>query len=292
LRIFFGWLKDAEHGIQVNPAPSAEKKKSKGCWNAPTNESLRTIQYYDWDILGALFNAIEINALEGANMPVAETFALYFVLHHGFYVYELQTVRIPLECRPVVVGGVSPKPLEQVLRLEWQRRELSRNRHFVGRTGDVFEMQPADERWLPELTARFMLDRNVALRDLNNPYLFVCRYAKHPCGPVGIHYIWGLIQKATARITGRVCNPSILAKSSRLLYSEFGGYEGWRHLRELGLCETHARRYAWAQRIRVIPKEPNENAIKRFSTGRSPLVLPANDVFGLPTSASGLRPAE
>jgi hypothetical protein len=292
LRIFFGWLKDVEHGIQVNAAPAAEKKKRKVRWNAPTHKSLRTIQYYDWDILGALFDAIEINALEGANVPVAETFALYFVLHHGFYVYELQTVRIPLECRPVVVCGVSPKPLEQVLRLEWQRRELSRNRHFVGRTGDVFEMQPADERWLPELTARFMLDRNVALRDLNNPYLFVCRYAKHPCRPVGTHYIWRLIQKATARITGRVCNPNILSKSSRLLYSEFGGYEGWRHLRELGLCETHARRYAWAQRIRVIPKEPNEDAIKRFSTGHSPLVLPANDVFGVPTSVSGLRPAE
>jgi len=291
LRILFGWLKDVEHGIQVNPAPSAEKKKKKGRRNAPTNKILPTIQYYDWDIIDALFHAIEINALEGAKMPVAETFALYLVLHHGFYVYELQTVRIPLECRPVVVGGTSAKPLEQVLRLEWLPRELSRKRHFVGRSGDVFEMQPADEPWLRELTARFMQDRNLILRDLNNPYLFVCRYGKHPCRSVGRNYFWHLIQKATARITGRVCNPGILAKSSRLLYSEFGGYEGWRHLRELGLCETHARRYAWAQRIRVIPKKPNEKAMGRLSSRRSPLVLPASDVFGMPTAVGPLRPA-
>lgn len=284
LRIFFGWLKDVERGIDVNPAPPAEKKKKKRHCNAGTNKKLRTIQYYDWEIIDSLFNAIETNAIEGASMPVAEAFALSFVLHHGFYVHELQTVRIPLECRPLVVGGASPEPLERVLRLEWLPRELSRNRHFVGRTGDVFEMQPADEPWLRELTARFMRDRSVTLRDLNNPYLFVCKYSRHPCQPVGKHYIWRLIQKATARITGRVCNPNILAKSSRLLYSEFGGYEGWRHLRELGLCETHARRYAWAQRIRVIPKEPGEEAIRRFSAGLSPLVLPPNDIFGKPTA--------
>jgi hypothetical protein len=46
------------------------------------------------------------------------------------------------------------------------------------------------------------------------------------------------------------------------------------------------------QRIRVIPKELNEDAIKRYSAGRSPLVLPSNDVFGLPRSVSGLGPAE
>lgn len=289
LRIFFAWLKDVEHGIELNPARPAEKNKKKRRWNARTNKNLPTIQYYDWEIIDSLFNAIEINAIEGANMPVAEAFALYFVLHHGFYVHELQTVRIPLECWPLVVGGASPEPLEQVLRLEWLPRKLSRKRHFVGRTGDVFEMQPADEPWLRELTARFMRDRSVILRDLNNPYLFVCRYSKHPCQPVGKHYIWRLIQKATARIIGRVCNPNILAKSSRLLYSEFGGYEGWRHLRELGLCETHARRYAWAQRIRVIPKQPNEEAIRRYGAGRPPLVLPANDVFGVPTTVSGAR---
>jgi len=68
LRIFFGWLKEVEHGIQVNPAPSAGKKKKKGRWNAPTHKSPRTIQYYDRDIIDALLNAIEINALE-ANMP-------------------------------------------------------------------------------------------------------------------------------------------------------------------------------------------------------------------------------
>jgi len=285
LRIFFGWLKDVEQGIDVNPSTPTKKKKRNRRWKSGANKNL-TIQYYDWKIIESLLNAIE-----SFNVPVTEAMALYFILHHGFYVPELQTLRIPVECRPLVLGGASPEPLEQLLRLEWLPRELSRNRHFVGRTGHIFEMQPADEPWLRELTARFMQDRNPILRDLNNPYLFVCRYSKHPCRSVGSHYIWRLIQKATARITGRVCNPGILAKSSRLLYSEFGGYEGWQHLRELGLCETHARRYAWAQRIRIIPKNPNEEAMERFSSGRSPLVLPASDVFGIPTTGHSLRPA-
>jgi hypothetical protein len=286
LRIFFGWLKDVENGIDVNPTTPAKKRKKNRCWKAEANKNL-TIQYYDWKIIVSLLNAIE-----AFNIPLPEAMALYFILHYGFYVHELQTVRIPLECRPLVIGGASPEPLERVLRLEWLPRELSRNRHFVGRTGHIFEMQSAEEPWLRELIARFMHDRNLKLRDLSNPYLFVCTYSKLTCRPVSEAYISRLIQKATARITGRVCNPGVLAKSSRLLYSEFGEYEGWRLLRELGLCETHARRYAWAQRIRVIPKEPNEDAIKRYSAGRSPLVLPANDVFGVPTSVSGLRPAE
>lgn len=284
LRAFFGWLTEVEQGITANPTLTAEKKRKERSWN--TNKPLQTIQYYDWDVIERLLNAVE-----DSNTPTVDAFGLYFLLHHGFYVHELQTVRIPLECRPLVIGGAYPEPLERLLRLEWLPRELSRNRHFVGRTGSIFEMQPADEPWFPELTARFMRDRNLKLRDLNNPYLFVCSYSKYPVRPVSEIYVYRLIQKATARITGRVCNPNILAKSSRLLYSEFGGYEGWRHLRELGLCERQARAYAWAQRIRVIPKEPNEYAIKRYSAGRSPLVLPANDVFGVPTNGRGSRPA-
>lgn len=286
LRIFFGWLKDVEHGIEINPAPTPAKSTSGGGRSKKRKrKNPAKIQYYQWDLMDPLFEGIQ-----DPIFPARERMALCLVLHHGFYVRELQIVRIPFECRPLIVGGESPKPLERVLRLMWQPRDVSRNRQFLGRTGDAFEMEPADEPWFPELIKTFMHERSHILRDLDNPYLFVGTHKNDPREPLCRGYFYNLVQRATARITGRVCNPSILAKSCRLIHSEFGGYAGWRHLRELGLCEAQARSYAWAQRIRVVPKQLNESIIKRINIRSSPLTLPAKDVFGMPTAASMLPP--
>ncbi len=286
LRIFFGWLKDVEYGIEVNPAPTPAKPAAVGRRSKKRKrKNPAKIQYYDWDLIDPLFEGIQ-----DPTYPPRERMALCLVLHHGFYVRELQTVRIPFECRPLIVGGASPEPLERVFRLEWQPRELSRNRQFLGRSGSTFEMEPADEPWLPELIKTFMHERSHILRNLDNPYLFVGTHKSNSRAPLCRVYFYNLIQRATARITGRVCNPSILAKSCRLLHSEFGGYAGWRHLRELGLCEGQARVYAWAQRIRVVPKQPSESIVKRISIRSSPLTLPAKDVFGIPTTACMLPP--
>ncbi len=249
LRIFFGWLKDVENGIEINPAPTLMKnKRKKGARRA--RKSIQTIQYYDWELIDALLNAIE-----SPDMPTEEAMVLYLVLHHAFSLVELKTVRIPSQCRPIALGVEPREWLEDVLRLEWQQRELSRGRQSPGRTGQILALEPSDEPWLRDLVRRFVRKRNQKLRDPNNPYLFVGIDGSPRTGHVGDNYFRRLVESATTRIAGRVCTVRTLAKSSRLLYSEFGGYEAFQHLHELGLGKSQAHTYAWAQRVRVVPKQ-------------------------------------
>ena len=99
-------------------------------------------------------------------------------------------------------------------------------------------MEPTDEPWLRDLVRRFIRERNQKLRDPNYPYLFVGGKKSSRGGPVWGRYIRTLVERATARITGRVCTVNILGKCSRVLYAEFGGHEGFQHLRELGCATT------------------------------------------------------
>jgi hypothetical protein len=277
LRIFFGWLKDVQEGIELNPAPAARKRKRKKRGVRRTRKYSQTIQYYDWAVIDALLKGVE-----APETPAEEAMVLYFLLHHAFFLGELQTVRIPQQCLPLALGAAPRESLEDVLRVEWRQRELSRNRQFVGRTGATLQMEPADEPWLRDLVGRFMRERNQKLRDPNNPYLFVGTCASSRGGPAGSGYIRSLVESATARITGRVSTVNILSKSSRLLYAEFGGYEGWRHVRELGLGEEQARSYAWAKRVRVVPKQASRTSENYARGRRSSLTLPPRDVFGIP----------
>ena len=259
LRIFFGWLKDVEQGIKINPAPPLKNNRRKRR-EKRTRKAVATIRYYDWELIKSLLSGIE-----SPDTPVEEAMVLYLLLHHGFSVVELKTVRIPLQCRPTALGSESREPLENVLTLEWEVRELSRGRQSPGRTGRPLALEPSDEPWLRDLVRRFMQKRNQKLRDPNNPYLFVGIYRSPRSGQVSYPYLRLLVERATARITGRVCNIRTLAKSSRLLYSEFGGYAGFRHLQELGLGKNQAHLYAWAKRVKVIPKRASQTTIKTSS---------------------------
>ena len=278
LRIFFGWLKDVEEGIEVNPAPPAQRRKRRKQRGRRTRKYPVTIQYYDWEVIDALWKAIE-----DPDMPAEEAMLLYLLLNHAFYVWELRTVRIPSQCRPIALGVESRESLADVLSLEWQPREFSRGRQSLGRTGAILRLEPADEPWLGDLVGRFMRERNQKLRDPNNPYLFVGTSKSLRGGPVSDAYFRHMIESATARITGRVCTVNILGKCSRLLYAEFGGHEGFRHLRELGLTEQHARSYAWAKPVRVVPKQANRIRTKDAKQRRLSLTVPPIDVFGMPT---------
>jgi hypothetical protein len=272
LGVFFGWLKDVEEGIETNPAPTAQrrrKKMRKG--GRRKGKDTPTIQYYDWEVIDALLKGIE-----DPNMPAEEAMVLYLLLHHAFYLGELQTVRIPSQCRPIALGAAPNESLDNVLTLEWQRRELSRSRQSLGRSGELLQMEPKDESWLRDLVRRFMAERDKKLRDPNNPFLFVGTGRSPRGGHVDASYFRLLVESATARITGRVCTVNILAKCSRLLYLEFGGYEGFRHLRELGLEGSQARCYAWAKRVRVVPKQAGLHpGKKRLPIGDRDLLGPA-----------------
>lgn len=231
-----------------------------------------------------------LKAIEDPKMPAAEAMALYLLLYHAFYVKELKTVQIPSQCRPLALGGGPREPLEEILTLELQPRELSRGKQFLGRTGEILKLEPKDEPWLRDLFRRFMLERSQKLRDPKNPYLFVATDRGPRGGPASDDYFRVLIKRATARVTGRVCTASILGKCSRLLYAEFGGHEGWRHLRELGLGEQHARSFAWAKRVRVVPKQASQTRKDDPKQHLSNLTLPPIDVFGIPTDRKhGLR---
>ena len=276
LQVFFGWLKDVEEGIEMNPAPTPHRRKRGKTkrWKR-TRKYTQTIQYYDWVVIDALLKAIE-----DPKMPAEEAMALYLLLHHAFYLRELQTVRIPSHCRPIALGVESRESLADVLSLEWKPRELSRGRQFLGRTGAILRLEPADEPWLGDLVRRFMRERNQKLRDPTNPYLFVGTGQSPRGGPVGYRHFSPLIESATARVTGRVCTVDILGKCSRVIYAEFGGHEGFRHLHELGLGAKYALSYAWAKPVRVVPKEVEAGRTKQR---RSSLTVPPIDVFGIPT---------
>jgi hypothetical protein len=277
--VFFGWLKDTEEGIEINPAPVTHRKKwRKKKRGRRTRTDMPTIQYYDWEVIDALLKAIE-----DPKTPVAEAMALYLLLYHAFYVKELKSVQIPSQCRPSALGVEPSERLEEVLTLELKPRELSRGKQFLGRTGGMLQLEPKDEPWLKDLFGRFMLERSQELRDPKNPYLFVASGLGPRGGPASDHYFRLLIKRATARITGRICTASILGKCSRVLYAEFGGHEGWRHLRELGLGEQHARSFAWAKRVRVVPKQASQNPKDDPRKHLSNLTLPPIDVFGIPT---------
>jgi hypothetical protein len=279
-RIFFGWLKDVQAAIEINPAPAAQRrrKNTRRTRQKRRSTNRRTIQYYDWEIIAALLNGIE-----DPNMPAAQAIALYFILHHAFYLGELRTVQIPLRCRPIALGAEPLESLENVLSVEFPRRELSRSKQFLGRSGTSLQMEPADEPWLRDLVSRLMRERNQKLRNPNNPYLFVAIGSSPRTGPVSISHLSRLVERATARITGRICTLNILGKCSRLLYSEFGGYEGYRHLRELGLGEGQARRYPWLSRVRVVPKQLSQYKSLKAQPPSYILTVPPMDVFGIPT---------
>ena len=282
LRIFFGWLKNVEDRIEVNPAPAAQRRKTekkKRGWRR-TKKATGTIEYYPCELISALLKSIP-----EPNMPAEEAMVLYLLLHHGFFLWELQTVQIPSQCRPPALGAEPPESLEDTLLLQWRQRELSRNKQFVGRSGEILRMEPADEPWLRDLVGRFIRERNQKLRDSNYPYLFVGAKRSFRGGPVSRQYIRTLVESATARITGRVCTVNILGKCSRVLYAEFGGHEGFQHLRELGLCDQQARSYSWLKRVRVIPKKVSEVRKAERKEHLRRLTLPPIDVFGIPTDS-------
>jgi hypothetical protein len=279
LRIFYGWFKDVEERIETNPAPAAQRRKSRRRRGKRTRRYPVTIQYYDWEVVDVLLKSIE-----DPHMPAEEAIALYLLLHHSFYLHELQNVQIPSQCRPLALGEEANESLANLLTLESLPRELSRGKQSLGRSGEILHLEPADEPWLRDLVSRFMRERTQKLRNPKNPYLFVGIGSCPRTGHVGISYLCRLVERATARITGRACTINILGKCSRLLYSEFGGYEGVRHLRELGLEGQQALRYAWAKRVRVIPRQVNRIEHKDIWWRASNLTVPPIDVFGIPTS--------
>lgn len=282
LRIFFGWLKNVEDGIEVNPAPAALRRKvekKKRGWRR-TRKAAPAIQYYPWEVISALLKSIQ-----DPKMPAEEAMVLYLLLHHACSLWELQTVRIPSQCRPPALGAEPPESLEDTLFLEWRKRELSRNKQFVGRSDQMLRMEPTDEPWLRDLVRRFIQERNQKLRDPNYPYLFVGGKKSSRGGPVWGGYIRRLVESATARITGRVCTVNVLGKCSKILYAEFGGHEGFQHLRELGLCDAQARSYSWLKRVKVIPKKASEARKGERKEHLSRLALPPIDVFGIPTNS-------
>jgi integrase len=280
LNVFFRWLKDVEEGIEVNPAPVPHRRNSlKKKRQRRTRRDPVTIQYYDWEVIDALLKDIE-----QPGSPSEEAGSLYFLLYHGFYPNELRTVQIPLQCRPIELDVEPLKPFEEVLTLEWNARELSRGRQFVGRSGEMLQLDAKEHPWVKDLFRRLILERGQKLRDPNNPYLFVGTNRHSRGGPAGDQYFRHLIERASARVTGRICTPEILGKSSRVIYAEFGGHEGWRHLCDLGLGEQHARSYTWARRVRVIPKPARQASNERDAKRRSRLTLPPIDVFGIPTN--------
>lgn len=253
--------------------PLVRNKRKKGARR--TKKTNPTIRCYDWKLIDTLLNAIE-----APDVPAEEAMVLYLVLHHAFSLVELKTARIPVQCRPAILGSESREPLEKVLSLEWQARELSRGRQTRGRTGEILSLEPRDEPWLRDLVRRFIRERNQKLRDPNNPYLFVGIYCSPRSGHVGDNYLRRLVERATVRIVGRVCNVKTLAKSSRLLYSEFGEYEGLHHLQELGLGKNQARTYAWARRVKVMPKKASQTQSKVLA---SSLQVPLKNGFGIAT---------
>ena len=282
LGIFYGWLKDVEQGIEKNPTPNTRKrrenKKRRQGWRRTRNHT-GTIEYYDWEVIDALLKAIE-----DPNMPAEEAMVLYLILHHAFHQGELAAVRIPSQCRPRALGGEANESLENVLSLEWLPRELSRGKQSLGRSGRILKMEPADEPWLRDLVRRFMRERNQKLRNPNNPYLFVGARRSPRGGPVSYKYFRALVESATARVTGRACTTRILGKCAKLLYSEFGGNEGFRHLAELGVGEQGRRSYAWAKRVRVIPRRIFRTGVRNGQANKRILEVPATDVFGNPTA--------
>ena len=282
-RVFFGWLKEVEEGIEKNPAPVDRRRKRKKKRGRRTRKYPATIQYYDWQIIAVLLKAIE-----DPTMPAEEAMMLYLLLYHAFYKKELQTVRIPSQCRPPALGVEPRESLEDVLYLEWEPRQLSRGMQSLGRSGQLLQLEPRDEPWLRDLIRRFMKERNQKLRTSQNPYLFIGAKRSPRGGPVSDQHFHRLVESATARITGRICTISILGKCSRLLYAEFGGHEGIRHLRELGLGEQHARVYTWAKRVRVVPKQTGPIQNRYAKRGSPRLTVPSVDIFGIPTDA-GLR---
>jgi len=258
LRVFFGWLKDVEQGIKINPAPRLKTNRRKR--GKRSMKAVAAIQCYEWELIRSLLSGIE-----SPDTPAEEAIALYFVVHHGCSFVELMTLRVPLQCRPTALGSEPSEPLENVLIVEWEDRELSRGRQSPSRTGKTLALEPSDEPWLRDLIRRFMRERNYKLRDPNNPYLFIATYCSPRSGSVSRQHLRRLIERATARITGRVCNVRTLKKSSRLLYSEFGGHESFRHLQELGLGKNQARLYAWAKRVKVVPRRASQTTIKTSS---------------------------
>lgn len=280
LRVFFGWLKEVEEGIEKNPAPVDRRRKRKKQRGRRTRKYPETVQYYDWEIIDALLRAIE-----DPTMPAEEAMVLYLVLYHAFYRKELQAVMLPSQCRPTALGVEPRKALQDVLYLEWEPRQLSRGTQSLGRSGQVLELEPRDEPWLRDLIHRFMKERNQKLRTSQNPYLFVGTQRSPRGGPVSDQHFRRIIESATARITGRVCTISILGKCSRLLHAEFGGHEGFRHLRELGLGEQQARTYAWAKRVRVLPKEVARVQKEYAKRGSPSLIVPPVDIYGIPTDS-------
>ena len=279
LRIFFGWLKNVEHSIEVNPAPAAQRRKAqkKRGWRQ-TRRPARAIQYYPWEVISALLKSIQ-----DPKMPAEEAMVLYLLLHHACSLWELQTVRIPSQCLPRALGAEPSESLEDTLLLEWRQRELSRNKQFVGRSGEMLRMEPTDEPWLRDLVRRFIRERNQKLRDPNYPYLFVSVKKSSRRRPVNPRYIRTLVESATARITGRVCTVNMLGKCSKVLYAEFGGHEGFLHLRELGLGDDQARAYSWLKRVKVIPKKASQARKGERKDHLRSLTLPPIDVFGIPT---------
>ena len=284
LAVFFGWLKDVETEIEINPAPAADgRRKKRKKAGRKTRRNPFTIEYYDWKVIEALLKAIE-----DPNMPAEEAMVLYLILYHAFYRAELQTVRIPTQCRPIALGVESSESLEDVLSLEWLPREASRGKQSSGRSAEILRLEPSDEPWLRDLVRRFMQERNQKLRNPKDPYLFVGSHRSLRGGPVRDRYFRGLIERATARVIGRACTVSVLGKCSRLLYSEFGGLEGFRHLRELGLGAQSGSHYAWAKRVRLVPRKVNQTR-KTANRSRWVLEVPAVDVFGSPTDMPGVE---
>jgi hypothetical protein len=231
LWVFFDWTK-SNRLVTVNPVQE------------PPIQPSQKIQCYLPEVIRQLCSYVA-----SPDADPIEGFVLYLILFHAFSTWELRHVQMP--DLPLVNGIIQQVPLAEAYYVRVLRPSPSRGKHSPGRPRLRQEFPDAASSWLKPLLKRFEQTRQPFVENTKNPYVLIAQGVAHHLAPVSEGVVTEIVRRASLRILGMVCSPSVLRKTVATILSD---QQGPGILHWLGWGQQQAFAYAWVPREVISPQ--------------------------------------
>jgi hypothetical protein len=131
---------------------------------------------------------------------------------------------------------------------------------------------PSAEGWLKPLLVRFESQRRQIVGTVKNAYLLVGRGRARHNTPVRKMFVWRIVRRASLRVLGVACNPSMLRKTAGVLFADRvgGGVLRW-----MGWHDKQAFAYTWAMREMIHPQQLSSAPTEEPQLNATPWTFPA-----------------
>lgn len=231
LKLFFGWAKK-NHMVLANPVID----------RIPPPE--RVIQHYPYEIIERLYAYCM-----APDSDPEEALVLFLLITYAFTAWELRHAQIPV-LSPLSKDTPTP-PLAEIYGILLPKRPPTRGVRSPGRADELIRFRDQDSAWLKLLLERFERSRLEKLKKRRSCYLLVAPGRHRNNCPVNKHYVYRVVERASLRQVGAVCNPSTLRKTVAISFTDKSSSAvlSW-----MGWARTGMHVYDWAVRKEINPR--------------------------------------